>query len=85
MTWWFIPETKGIPIEEIAILFGDRDDVIVYSADIHMNDRTHQVVIDNPSDLKLSSTDPEGEGGALSHVILREGKDGGMALHCENA
>lgn len=32
-TYLFLPETKGIPLEEMAAVFGDVDDVAVYAAD----------------------------------------------------
>ena len=32
-TYVFLPETKGIPLEEMAAVFGDVDDVAVYAAD----------------------------------------------------
>ena len=32
----FIPETKGVPLEEIAMMFGDRDEVVVFTADIQV-------------------------------------------------
>lgn len=30
---WF-PETKGLPLEELAVVFGDTEDVMVFSKDI---------------------------------------------------
>jgi hypothetical protein len=32
--YFVFPETKGLPFEEIAVLFGDADEVAVYSANI---------------------------------------------------
>jgi hypothetical protein len=47
-TVWIIlalPETKGLPLEEIAAIFGDTEDIMVYSADIHINHTTHQLEV----------------------------------------
>ncbi|KAJ9496347.1 hypothetical protein LTR96_004373 [Exophiala xenobiotica] len=42
----YLPETKGVPLEEIAAIFGDTDEVMVFSEDIHVDHRTHDLVID---------------------------------------
>jgi hypothetical protein len=41
-----IPETKGVPLEELAAIFGDDDEVVVYMKDIHMDLTTHELIID---------------------------------------
>lgn len=41
--WKFLPETKGIPLEEMSALFGDDNDVAVYSRDIHFQPGTHEM------------------------------------------
>jgi hypothetical protein len=41
-----IPETKGVPLEEIAALFGDQDEVKIFSEDIHVDYTTHELVVD---------------------------------------
>jgi hypothetical protein len=38
-----LPETKGIPLEEMARIFGD--DVVVNLDDVHINHDTHELVI----------------------------------------
>lgn len=35
--WISIPETKGLPLEEVAAIFGDGDEVIVRSSDIRVD------------------------------------------------
>jgi hypothetical protein len=44
--WFFLPETKGVPLEEIAALFGDQDEVMIFSEDIHVDNATHELVVD---------------------------------------
>ena len=46
VVWWFLPETKGIPLEEMAKLFGDTDDIAVYADDIHVDHTTHELVVE---------------------------------------
>jgi hypothetical protein len=44
--FFLLPETKGVPLEEIAAVFGDMDEVMVYSEDIHVDHATHDLVVD---------------------------------------
>jgi hypothetical protein len=44
-SWLFLPETKGVPLEEIAALFGDQDEVIIFSENIHVDHTTHDLVV----------------------------------------
>ena len=44
----YIPETKGVPLEEIAALFGDQEEVVIFSANIHVDHNTHELVVDTP-------------------------------------
>jgi precorrin-6B methylase 1 len=32
-----VPETKGVPLEEMAALFGDKDEVVIFSGDIPLS------------------------------------------------
>jgi hypothetical protein len=43
--WAFLPETKGIPLEEMAKIFGDTD-IAVYEHDIHVDHDTHELVVE---------------------------------------
>jgi len=40
-----LPETKNIPLEEMAALFGDTDEVAVFATQIHMNEHTDEVSV----------------------------------------
>lgn len=35
-----------MPLEEIAALFGDQDEVMIFSEDIHVDHATHELVVD---------------------------------------
>ncbi|KIX03849.1 uncharacterized protein Z518_07402 [Rhinocladiella mackenziei CBS 650.93] len=35
--WIYIPETKGLPLEEVAAVFGDKDEVMLYLRDIQVD------------------------------------------------
>ncbi|KAK5047104.1 hypothetical protein LTR84_007047 [Exophiala bonariae] len=43
--YFALPETNGLPLEEIAALFGDHDDVMVYSEDIQTGTNAGELVI----------------------------------------
>lgn len=49
MIWAYfvLPETKGVPLEELAAIFGDDDEIVVYMKDIHVDHTTHQLVVDH--------------------------------------
>jgi hypothetical protein len=39
LTMWFVfPDTNGLPLEEIAALFGDEDEIAVYQREIDITD-----------------------------------------------
>lgn len=56
-----------MPLEEIAALFGDQDEVMVYSEDIHVDHTTHELVIDT-----------HGGAGADGEVAHRVATEAGM-------
>ncbi len=39
----FFPNTRGLPLEEIAALFGDEDEVAVYQREIDIDQTTHEI------------------------------------------
>jgi hypothetical protein len=43
--WIFWPDTKGLPLEEIAAIFGDADEVAIYQAEIEIDRNTRAVII----------------------------------------
>jgi hypothetical protein len=40
-----LPETKGIPLEEVAALFGDQDEIMVLSIDLQVDPNTDEVAV----------------------------------------
>jgi triacylglycerol esterase/lipase EstA (alpha/beta hydrolase family) len=54
----FLPETKGVPLEEMAKRFGDIDQVQVFMEDIHVDHNTHELVVF-----------PHGTGGSDAEVV----------------
>lgn len=40
---FYLPETKGRTLEEMAVVFGDDEDVVVLLKDIHVDHHTHTV------------------------------------------
>lgn len=62
MYYFVLPETKGIPLEEMAKIFGDTDDVMVYAEDIHIDNQTHELVVEAHGDknsLAHVATEPD--------------------------
>ena len=49
-----IRETKGLPLEEIALLFGERDEVTVLSTNIHVDHNNHNLVVEESGDVDYS-------------------------------
>jgi hypothetical protein len=43
--YFYLPETKGIPLEEMGRLFGD--EVAVYQADIHSVPKTDELMVEH--------------------------------------
>lgn len=41
--WVWFPDTKGRPLEEIAALFGDGDEVAIYQHEIEIDSATHTI------------------------------------------
>lgn len=55
--WFMLPETNGIPLEEMAKLFGDDEHIAVYSTAIHLDHNTHDLVIDEKNGLHHVATE----------------------------
>ncbi|EXJ74111.1 uncharacterized protein A1O5_02405 [Cladophialophora psammophila CBS 110553] len=42
--WIWFPDTNGLPLEEVAAIFGDEDEVAIYQRDLEVDFTTHTVV-----------------------------------------
>lgn len=40
----FFPDTRGLPLEEVAAIFGDQDEVAVYARDLEVDVNEHKIV-----------------------------------------
>jgi len=58
MIWFVWPDTRRMPLEEIAALFGDEDEVAIYQAEIEIDHNTHAVIVHKP-DGTLAGLDGE--------------------------
>ena len=52
-----VHETKGVPLEEVAALFGDTEEVDVFSKDIHVDHNTHNLVVAKGEELTKEVTE----------------------------
>jgi len=43
--WIYLPETKGLPLEEVAAIFGDQDEVMLYLKDIKVDHNSDKLEI----------------------------------------
>lgn len=41
--WFTFPNTKGLPLEEVAAIFGDQDEVAVYQRELEIDDEHHVI------------------------------------------
>ena len=68
MFFFLLPETKGIPLEEIAKIFGETEDIMVFSEDVHIDRATHELVVeehDNPKGLTHIATEDGARVGSI--------------------
>ena len=59
--YFILPETRGIPLEEIAKIFGETEDIMVFSEDLHIDRNTHELVVEqhnNRAGLTHIATEP---------------------------
>jgi Sugar (and other) transporter len=56
LIWFYFPDTLGLPLEEVAAIFGDEDEVAVYQRDIEVDFVNKRIV-----DRRLSGSVKGGE------------------------
>lgn len=52
--WFLFPDTNGLPLEEIAAIFGDEDEIAVYQREIDITDGG--IINDHHADHKAGVT-----------------------------
>ena len=65
--YFFLPETKGVPLEEMAEKFGDRGEVVVYlrELDIDSKAQDHGVAVRQ----EIPKDEKDGQGVALAEKV----------------
>ena len=53
----YLPETKGVPLEEVAAIFGDREEVVVFSDDIQADALDEDELVIKGHHEKIAGTD----------------------------
>jgi ribulose 1,5-bisphosphate carboxylase large subunit-like protein len=42
--YFYFPNTRGLPLEEVAAIFGDEEEVATYQRELHVDTDTHTVI-----------------------------------------
>jgi sugar porter (SP) family MFS transporter len=77
----YLPETKGVPLEEIAAIFGDADEVMVFSEDIHVDHTTHDLVVNTHTGATVDNKGRRSIESGKDHVIQRVATEAGVPGH----
>lgn len=83
--YFAIPETKGVPLEELAAIFGDDDEVVVYMKDIHVDMATHELIVDKSkgtAEFGRVATEPQRKKDT-HHVEEHHAEDASPSAHSE--
>ncbi|KAK5313725.1 hypothetical protein LTR93_010722 [Exophiala xenobiotica] len=59
--WMYLPETKGLPLEEVAAFFGDQDEVMLYLKHIKVDHDSDKLAIhhfEDGNDVVRALTEP---------------------------
>lgn len=77
----WLPETKGVPLEEIAAIFGDAEDVMVFSEDIHVDHNTHDLVVNTHTGATVDNKGRRSVENGDDYVIQRVATEAGVPGH----
>jgi len=53
--WIWFPDTNGLPLEEVAAIFGDAEEVAIYQRDIEVDFATHTIVANSAGGVKAGN------------------------------
>jgi hypothetical protein len=67
--YFVLPETKGVPLEEIAAIFGDKDEVVCYLENLHIDDQTCNFTADDEMASKGGTKGEEKPGSQLIESV----------------
>ena len=72
-TWayFMVPETKGLPLEEVAALFGGEGEVTVFAANIHVDHTNNGLVVKDLGEVEHNdkgNREPSPESRTVQHV-----------------
>jgi hypothetical protein len=73
-----------VPLEEIAGIFGDMEEVMVFSEDIHVDHATHELVVGTHGQAGVVRVATEaGKGGDVESGHVKEAKENSSGDHVE--
>lgn len=81
VAFFTLPETRGVPLEEIAAIFGDADEVMVFSEDIHIDHNTHDLVVDTHTGATVDNKGRRSIDNSNDHVVQRVATEAGVPGH----
>lgn len=67
--FFILPETNGVPLEEMAKIFGNDDQVAVYLEDIHVDQETHEVVVKGHEGSGIAEVPEPNDGGSNNRQV----------------
>ena len=66
--WFLFPDTKGRPLEEVAAIFGDADEVAIYQKDLQIDFEKHTIIERHENNEKLAKTGDQQDGETVEQV-----------------
>jgi hypothetical protein len=78
------PDTRGLPLEEVAAIFGDGDEVAIYQREIEIDHNTH-TIIDHHAEDRMEKTRSSALESAAKDVPSESDHAKGHISHTEDA